>query len=161
MSKRSVPQLSIEMEFDRYLEGLEPRSPDFDILLWEKLRGAKYPVMQAIARDTLAIPVSSIASESAFSTSGRLISPHRSQLRPDTIEALMYEGTPFTSYNNATIFDDYDTDGEGEGEGKSEDQVRTKVFTISGIVICFAALHYYIVLGLIKVINSVRRDVAA
>ncbi|GJZ77219.1 dehydrogenase/reductase SDR family member 7 isoform X1 [Tanacetum coccineum] len=99
----------------------------------EKLRGAKYPVMQAIARDILAIPVSSVASESAFSTSGRLISPHRSRLRPDTIEALMCaqswlweivnkdEGKPFTSDNNATIFDDYDTDGEGEGEGKDQE----------------------------------------
>ncbi|GJW36626.1 zinc finger BED domain-containing protein DAYSLEEPER-like protein [Tanacetum coccineum] len=119
------------MEFDRYLEeGLEPRSPDFDILLWWKLRGAKYPVMQAIARDILVIPVSSVASESAFSTSGRLISPHRSRLHPNTIEALMCaqswlwetvnkdEGKPFTSDNNATIFDDYDTDGEGDGEGK-------------------------------------------
>ncbi|GKD07770.1 zinc finger BED domain-containing protein DAYSLEEPER-like protein [Tanacetum coccineum] len=121
---------------------------DENMSAWEKqsciLRGAKYLVMQAIARDILAIPVSSVASESAFSTSGRLISPHRIRLRPDTIEALMCaqswlweivnkdEGKPFTSDNNATIFDDYDTDGKGEGEGKGEDQVRTKVYTISG-----------------------------
>ncbi|GKE60504.1 zinc finger BED domain-containing protein DAYSLEEPER-like protein, partial [Tanacetum coccineum] len=101
-----------------------------EITRGQKLRGAKYPVMQAIARDILAIPVSSVASESAFSTSGRLISPHRSRLRPDTIEALMCaqswlweivnKGKPFTSDNNATIFDDYDTNGEGEGEGEGE-----------------------------------------
>ncbi|GJU83982.1 zinc finger BED domain-containing protein RICESLEEPER 2-like protein [Tanacetum coccineum] len=75
-----VPLIGIVMGIlhpTRYFrEGLEPRSPDFDILLWWKLRGAKYHVMQAIARDILAIPVSSVASESAFSTSGRLISPH-------------------------------------------------------------------------------------
>ncbi|KAG5533349.1 hypothetical protein RHGRI_027517 [Rhododendron griersonianum] len=40
-------------------------------------------------RDLLAIPVSTVASESAFSTSGRLVSPHRSRLHPDTMEALM------------------------------------------------------------------------
>ncbi|GKA57197.1 zinc finger BED domain-containing protein RICESLEEPER 2-like protein, partial [Tanacetum coccineum] len=38
MCKSSVPQSCIVMEFDRYLEeGHEPRSPDFDILLWWKL----------------------------------------------------------------------------------------------------------------------------
>ncbi|XP_019252839.1 PREDICTED: zinc finger BED domain-containing protein RICESLEEPER 2-like [Nicotiana attenuata] len=42
-----------------------------------------------IARDLLAIHVSTVASESAFSTSGRLISPHRSRLHPTTLEALM------------------------------------------------------------------------
>ncbi|XP_075103827.1 zinc finger BED domain-containing protein RICESLEEPER 2-like [Nicotiana tabacum] len=41
------------------------------------------------ARDLLAIPVSNIASESAFSTSGRLINPHHSRLYPTTLEALM------------------------------------------------------------------------
>ncbi|KAG5533348.1 hypothetical protein RHGRI_027517 [Rhododendron griersonianum] len=48
-----------------------------------------YPILQAMARDLLAIPVSTVASESAFSTSGRLVSPHRSRLHPDTMEALM------------------------------------------------------------------------
>ncbi|GJZ47739.1 zinc finger BED domain-containing protein RICESLEEPER 2-like protein [Tanacetum coccineum] len=36
--------------------------------------GSKYPTLQRIAKDILAIPVSTVASESAFSTSGRLIS---------------------------------------------------------------------------------------
>ncbi|GJV85813.1 zinc finger BED domain-containing protein RICESLEEPER 2-like protein [Tanacetum coccineum] len=123
LSQNSVPQSAVKMEFERYLdEGLEPRSQDFDILLWWKLRAAKYPVLQAIARDILAIPVSTVASESAFSASGRLISPHRSRLHPNTIEALMCaqswlweivnNGKPFTSDNHASIFDDYDTDVE-------------------------------------------------
>lgn len=42
-----------------------------------------------MARDMLAIPVSSVASESAFSTSDRLVTPHRSRLHPKTLEALM------------------------------------------------------------------------
>ena len=33
--------------------------------------------------------VTTVASESAFSTSGRVISPHRSSLTPKMIEALM------------------------------------------------------------------------
>lgn len=37
----------------------------------------------------LAIPVTMMASELVFSTSGRIISPHRSRLAPPRIEALM------------------------------------------------------------------------
>ncbi|RVW74717.1 putative AC9 transposase [Vitis vinifera] len=42
-----------------------------------------------IVRDIYAIPVSTVASESAFSTGGRVVSKHRSRLHPDTLEALM------------------------------------------------------------------------
>jgi hypothetical protein len=42
-----------------------------------------------IARDIFAIPFSTVASESAFSTSGRVLSEHRSRLTPEILEALM------------------------------------------------------------------------
>ncbi|KAF1877748.1 hypothetical protein Lal_00038057 [Lupinus albus] len=48
-----------------------------------------YPTLQAIAKDLLAIPISTVASESAFSTSGRILSPHRSRLNWTTLDALM------------------------------------------------------------------------
>ncbi|XP_070045787.1 zinc finger BED domain-containing protein RICESLEEPER 3-like [Nicotiana tomentosiformis] len=77
-------------ELDMYLEeGLLPRTPSFNNLSWWKTNGLKFPTLQKMARDLLAIPVSTVASESAFSTSGRLISPHRSRLHPTTLEALM------------------------------------------------------------------------
>nr|KAJ0215066.1 hypothetical protein LSAT_V11C300141650 [Lactuca sativa] len=89
-AKNRVPQSVLKTEFDHYLEeGIEPESQEFDILMWWKLRATKYPILQAIAKDILAIPVSIVASESTFSTSGRLISPHRSRLKPNTIEVLM------------------------------------------------------------------------
>ena len=75
---------------DHYLEDdVLPQSPDFDILGWWKTNGPKYPNLQRMARDILAIPVSTVASESAFSTSGRLLSPHRSKLHSKTVEVLM------------------------------------------------------------------------
>jgi len=53
------------------------------------VNGLKYPILQKIARDILAIPVSTVASESAFSTVGRIIDEYRSSLTPIMIEALI------------------------------------------------------------------------
>ncbi|CAN6579011.1 unnamed protein product [Malus baccata var. baccata] len=61
-------------ELDHYLdEAVLPRTSDFDILGWWKSNGTKYPILSALAKDILAIPVSTVASESAFSTSGRFL----------------------------------------------------------------------------------------
>ncbi|XP_077226251.1 zinc finger BED domain-containing protein RICESLEEPER 2-like [Tasmannia lanceolata] len=61
----------------------------FDILSWWKLNGRKYPMVAQIARDVLAIPISTVASESAFSTGGRVLDEYRSSLKPSTVEALI------------------------------------------------------------------------
>ncbi|KAL8541599.1 hypothetical protein ACS0TY_002751 [Phlomoides rotata] len=80
---------NVKNELDSYLEEcVLQRLPDFDILSWWK-NALKYPNLQLIARDVLAIPISIVAFESAFSTGGRFISPHRSRLHHDTLEALM------------------------------------------------------------------------
>ena len=91
-SSSSKKHQSARMEFDHFIdEGVLKRSEDFNILGWWKSNGLKYPTLQRIARDILAIPVTNVASESAFSTSTsrRLLSPHRSRLHPKTIEAMM------------------------------------------------------------------------
>ncbi|XP_074557014.1 zinc finger BED domain-containing protein RICESLEEPER 2-like [Curcuma longa] len=84
---------SIEHEksdLDYYLEeSLLPRTSEFDILCWWKTNGIKYPILHDIAKDVLAIPVTTVASESTFSTSGRVLSAHRSSLHSQTVEALM------------------------------------------------------------------------
>ena len=77
------------MEFDHFIdEGVLKRNGNFDIFGWQKSNGFKYHTLQRIARDILAILVTTIASKSAFSTSGRLLSPHHSRLHPKTIEAM-------------------------------------------------------------------------
>jgi hAT family protein len=43
----------------------------------------------SMARDVLAIPVSSVASESAFSTGGRVLDQFRTSLTPRMVEALI------------------------------------------------------------------------
>ena len=52
----------------------------FDVLGWWKVAGNSFPTLRLIARDILAIPITTVASESAFSTSGRILSEHRSRL---------------------------------------------------------------------------------
>ncbi|CAN1167580.1 Zinc finger BED domain-containing protein RICESLEEPER 2, partial [Linum perenne] len=87
MSQRKRSRTS---SVDHYLaEEIIPRAPDFDILLWWKLNGAKYPTLQRIARDFLAIPITSVASESAFSSCARLLDSHRSKLHYKTVEAML------------------------------------------------------------------------
>ncbi|KAI3836592.1 hypothetical protein MKW92_027395, partial [Papaver armeniacum] len=61
----------------------------FDVLGWWKFHGPIYPIVALIARDILAIPASSVASESVFSTSGRVVDKFRSSMLPETIEALI------------------------------------------------------------------------
>ncbi|KAG8379184.1 hypothetical protein BUALT_Bualt07G0061900 [Buddleja alternifolia] len=79
-------------ELDVYLEEkLHPsqNNNNFDILEYWKNNESKFPVLSRMAKDILAIPVSSIASESTFSTGGRVLSKFHSSLLLSTVEALI------------------------------------------------------------------------
>ncbi|KAK1363197.1 hypothetical protein POM88_038758 [Heracleum sosnowskyi] len=78
-------------DVDIYLaeEPLNPMIAQFDILLWWKDNASRYKTLSMISKDILAIPVSTVASESAFSTSGRILDPFRSSLSPKMLEALV------------------------------------------------------------------------
>ncbi|CAN0926668.1 Putative AC transposase [Linum grandiflorum] len=81
-------------ELDRYLtdarEGGNGVDEEFNILGWWKAVGSyKYPTLSEIAKDILAIPISSVASESAFSNGGRVLDDFRSSLLPSIVEALI------------------------------------------------------------------------
>jgi acyl-CoA synthetase (AMP-forming)/AMP-acid ligase II len=77
-------------ELDMYLEeDMLPRTLELDVIEWWKVGGFKYTSLRKVARDILAIPVTTVASKSVFSTSGRIISPNYSRLAPNMVEALM------------------------------------------------------------------------
>ncbi|KAL1538519.1 hypothetical protein AAHA92_27259 [Salvia divinorum] len=61
----------------------------FDILQWWSSYGSCFPVLSAMARDIMAVPVSSVASKVAFNTEDRVLSEFRSSLPPRYIEALI------------------------------------------------------------------------
>jgi hypothetical protein len=65
------------------------RTTKLDFINWWNVAGMKYPPLRKIARDIMAIPVTTVASESVFSTSGRIITPSHSRLAPNMVEALM------------------------------------------------------------------------
>ena len=62
---------------------------DYDVLSWWRTNSTRFPALSEIARDVLEMQVSSVASESAFSTSGRILEPHRSCLTHFMVEVLM------------------------------------------------------------------------
>jgi hypothetical protein len=51
--------------------------------------GTHYPTLRKIAYGIFSIPVSTVASECAFSTCGRILSEHCSRLTPKNLEVLM------------------------------------------------------------------------
>ncbi|KAF0905092.1 hypothetical protein E2562_000895 [Oryza meyeriana var. granulata] len=59
---------STKSELEKYLAEENEEDKDFDILEWWKDNANRFPVLSRMARDLLAIPISTVASESAFST---------------------------------------------------------------------------------------------
>ncbi|KAF3652555.1 Zinc finger BED domain-containing protein RICESLEEPER 2 [Capsicum annuum] len=77
-------------ELDQYLdESLLPRVHEFDVVGWWKLNRIKYPTLSIMARDILSVPVSTVTSDSVFSTAGKEMDRYRCSLRPETVEALI------------------------------------------------------------------------
>jgi len=78
-------------EADRYLKDdivlFNERSPN--ILDWWKYNANTYPKLSKMARYILAVPATSVPSESTFSASGRIVDDYRTNLNPETVEKLM------------------------------------------------------------------------
>ena len=107
--------IELDTELTRYLN--EPRirfTSDFDILDWWKLNAPRFPIVARMAKgnllhfmiflyvlcyyfftslyyflDILAIQITTVASESAFSTGGRVLDPYRTNLSYAVVEALI------------------------------------------------------------------------
>ncbi|XP_056682441.1 zinc finger BED domain-containing protein RICESLEEPER 2 [Spinacia oleracea] len=77
-------------ELALYLE--EPRVPranNLDIIDYWRSCQLRFPVLSVMARDLLSIPISTVASESAFSVGGKILDPVRSSLKSSVVESLI------------------------------------------------------------------------
>ncbi|KAF3967981.1 hypothetical protein CMV_008075 [Castanea mollissima] len=74
-------------ELDRYLEAPPSRNEELDELGWWHTNGEKFPTLWRMARDILAIPMSTSISNSAFSIEPMTINSIFNDLDPDIIEA--------------------------------------------------------------------------
>lgn len=87
---------STKSELQDYLDqGVVPNSKSFSALDWWKNNSMKYTILSKMAADILAIPISTVASESTFSAGGRVIDEFRSRLNEESVEALICGGDWF------------------------------------------------------------------
>jgi arginyl-tRNA--protein-N-Asp/Glu arginylyltransferase len=87
--RASKSDVESKSELDWHLmEDIEKMNVNFDILNWWKVNSTKFEVIAQIAQDVLAILITTVASESVFSTRGRVLDHFRSSLAPTTVEAL-------------------------------------------------------------------------
>ncbi|XP_071914526.1 zinc finger BED domain-containing protein DAYSLEEPER-like [Coffea arabica] len=82
--KRNTSQLDLYLNENRF-----PAKEDLDVLQFWKENRNRYPVISLMAQDILSIPITTVASESAFSVGGRIINKYRSTILPENVEALI------------------------------------------------------------------------
>jgi hypothetical protein len=127
----------VRTELDLYLEEpTMPRTQELDIIHWWQYAGVKYPTLRNIARDIMAIPVTTVASESVFSTGGRVISPHRSRLAPKTVEGLMC----MQAWSRADMLGDKSCFINALMtclEDEEDEMVRTNTYSLASFIVTF------------------------
>ena len=76
------PEQIFNTELNDYLS-LPKLDAEEEILPWWKSYSSKYPFMSQLAQKYLSVCATSSASERLFSTSGNIVTPSRSSLKPD------------------------------------------------------------------------------
>ncbi|GJU45422.1 putative zinc finger, BED-type containing protein, partial [Tanacetum coccineum] len=75
-------------------------SKKFNIFDWWKNHESKYRILSKLARDILAISITTVASEATFSAGSRVIDQYQAKLRVDTVQALLLQN--FVRQNEAS-----------------------------------------------------------
>lgn len=97
-----------ESECETYINlPLRGRVPHekFDILIYWKDQSITFPCLSKMAKDILAIPITSIASESSFSVGSRIFNKWRSRLIPKHVEPLVTTKNWLTGFEDDEEFD--------------------------------------------------------
>lgn len=83
------PRIKSEMEINNYL-AMPKISLDENPLIWWKSHQNSFPKLKSLARKFLAFQGTSVPSERVFSTSGNVITKHRSSLLPKNAEMQVF-----------------------------------------------------------------------
>ncbi|XP_076883743.1 zinc finger BED domain-containing protein RICESLEEPER 3-like [Bidens hawaiensis] len=96
-------------ELQKYLkDATMQNTEDFDILQRWKLNTSKYPTLSKMAKELLAIPLSTLPTESAFYIEKRVLDPYRSVLPVTIIEALVCTRDWVRKSRKDVIIEDFD-----------------------------------------------------
>ena len=126
-SSRITRTQTKKSQLESYLEESElDLNMELDILEYWQQNVVRFPELAILARDLLTIPVSTVASESAFSVGGKTISPNRSSLKPSTVQALVcVQDWRRDEYNIPSNLDrdSSSDDDEAVDDGDDDDEV--------------------------------------
>jgi len=100
-------------ESERYLnESVVDGDDQLDILVWWKINSSRFPILSRMVRDVLATPISTVASESAFSTRGMVLDTFRSSLNPPMAGVLIYAQnwlrTTITQFDGINVNEEFE-----------------------------------------------------
>ena len=76
-------------EMDCYLSMLNENEHGLDVMAWWGRHQRAFPTLTMMVRDVFAVPVSTVPSESCFSSANRILSDKRSKLGPHVFERLV------------------------------------------------------------------------
>ena len=90
-----------------YLE--EPRlnkkqNSKLEVLSWWKEHYNQFPELSLMARDLMSISITTIASESSFSTGKKILTPYRSCLLPKNVETTLCTKSWLYEFEGNLIF---------------------------------------------------------
>ncbi|GKE70393.1 zinc finger BED domain-containing protein RICESLEEPER 2 [Tanacetum coccineum] len=91
-NKRAKNDRIASSEYERYVQSdfvshlSTEELASYDVLGFWKEKESTFPVLSHMTRDILSVQATSVASESAFSTSGRVLSIQRTRLTPASLE---------------------------------------------------------------------------
>ncbi|GJZ95928.1 zinc finger BED domain-containing protein RICESLEEPER 2-like protein [Tanacetum coccineum] len=88
----ALSELYEEYVSEYYSSSEQSGETSFDVLAWWRANSLRYRILSRMARDILAIPITTVASEATFSAGSRVIDTYRASLAPETVEVLLCGG---------------------------------------------------------------------
>lgn len=85
-----VKKTDNEVAFEIKSYKMKQASQNVNVLQWWRRHQHEFPLLSTLARSLLAIPATSASSERCFSVAGRVLEERRSQLSPESLDALLF-----------------------------------------------------------------------